>query len=168
MNETLFLYEVKPNETLSSIAEKIGMTENQLRDFHNSNCGKLGLLFFNNFIGIQKLVIPKDYKSPEKIWNEISEKLPSKIISQEIFAEKYLIKETFEQIGDEKIESEFSFNINLKNEKGEWVAEIIQTNFTTNNQTPDKKNEFNRFGLYGSNFANIFTNFRKRWSFGSF
>lgn len=142
MNEPI-LYEVKPNETLSNIAEKIGMTENQLRDFHNSNCGKFGLLLFNNFIGIQKLIIPKDYKSPENIWKEITESLPPKMITEEIYTDIYQVIESFEEIGEEKNEYEYLFEIKLRKdkikEKDVWIAETQQSNFIKNKEKPDKK-----------------------------
>ena len=145
MNEEFLIYEVKPNETLSDIAEKIGMSTEQLKDFHNVNCKDFSLPWFNNFFGIQKIVIPKNYKSPQQIWKEISEMLPSKAIQKGFFAKKYFVRETFEKIGEEKKKYEYSFEINLKKEKEEWISEVIQSGHITNHEKPDRKT--NNLGL---------------------
>lgn len=139
MNEEFLIHNVLSGESLSTIAEKIGMTSIQLRDFHNENCRKVNLPWFYNFWGIQKIVIPKNYKSPEQLWNEISENLPPKSLQSGIYEEKYLVQETFQQIGEEKMEYEYFLELNLKEVKNSLIAEIKQFGHTINQRKPDKK-----------------------------
>lgn len=139
MDEEFFIYEVKKGESLSEIAGKIGITDEQLINFHNSNCNDFGLPWFYNFVGVQKIVIPKNYKNPQQLWKEISEKLPSKIIQKETFAEKYSVTEIFEQIGEERKEHDYHVEIKLKREKEEWITEVNQSEFLVNGLKPEKK-----------------------------
>ncbi|WP_160139950.1 hypothetical protein [Chryseobacterium sp. c4a] len=139
MNEEFLIHDVLSGESLSTIAEKIGMTDVQLRDFHNENCRKVNLPWFYTFLGIQKIVIPKNYKSPEQLWNEISEKLPPQSLQPGMYEEKYVIQETFEQIGEEKMEHEYFLALNLKEIKESLIAEIKQSGHTINQRKPDKK-----------------------------
>lgn len=139
MDEEFFIYEVSYGEKLYEIAKKIGMTEEQLLDFHNSNCVDFNLPWFSNLAGIQKIVVPKNYKNPQQVWKEISERLPPKSIHKGIYEEKYFVQETFEQIGEEKMEFEYFFEINLKQEKDIWIAETNKFGHITNNEYPDKK-----------------------------
>ncbi len=139
MEEEFFMYEVNSGETLHEIAEKIGIQEEKLLQFHNSNCRDFNLPWFNNLTGVQKIIIPKNYKSPEQIWDEISERLPPKSMLKEIYEEKYLVKEIFEQMGEEKMQYEYLFELNLKQEKEIWIAETKKLRYITNQETPDKK-----------------------------
>lgn len=70
MNENILLYHVKPGDTLDKIGNKIGMTGDQLKDFHNAHCIKMDRLWFNNLVGVKQVIIPKEYKSPEQLKTE--------------------------------------------------------------------------------------------------
>ena len=63
MDENILIYEVKSGDTLDKISVKIGMTGDQLKDFHNSHCEKMEKLWFNNLVGVRQIIIPKQYKS---------------------------------------------------------------------------------------------------------
>lgn len=143
MNEESLIYEVKTGESLAEIAQRIGITDEQLINFHNSNCRDFGLPWFYNFLGIQKIVIPKNYKNTQQLWEEISKKLPSINVMAELFAEKYLISEIIERIGEEKIESKYLFKIDLKVDIKQtvesWVAKVQQFDFIKNGVKSDDK-----------------------------
>lgn len=139
MNYESLIYDVKPNESITEIAESIGMSTDELRDFHNANCEKMGLPWFYNFVAINKIVVPKNYKSPSQIWKELSEKLPAKTIHPELFSKQYNVAEVFEQIGENKMKYEHKIEINLKQEKEFFKAEIILRDYITNDEKPDKK-----------------------------
>lgn len=145
MDDNFLIHEVKAGETLSSIAQNIGMTEEQLRDFHNDNCERINLPWFYSFYGTSKIIIPKNYKSSEQIWKEITEKLPPKILQQSIYEEKYFVQETFEQMGEEKMQYEYLFELNVKQEKETCIAETKKSGHSTNHENPDKKT--NNLGL---------------------
>lgn len=139
MNYEPLVYDVKPNESINEIAESIGMSTDELRDFHNANSEKMGLPWFYNFVAISKLIVPKNYKSPSQIWKEISEKLPAKTIHPEIFSKQYDVAETYEQIGEKNMKYDYKIGINLKQEKDFIKAEIILRDYITNDEKPDKK-----------------------------
>lgn len=139
MNYESLIYDVKPYESITEIAESIGMSTDELRDFHNANCEKMGLPWFYNFVAINKIVVPKNYKSPSQIWKEISEKLPTKTIHSELFSKQYDVAEVYEQIGENKMKYEYKIGINLKQEKDFFKAEIILRDYIINDQKPEKK-----------------------------
>lgn len=139
MDDNFLIYEVKSGETLSSIAQNIGITEEQLRDFHNENCEKANLPWFYSFYGTSKIIIPKNYKRPEQIWKEITQNLPPKLLQESIYQEKYFVQETFEQVGEEKMQYEYIFELNLKQEKETWLASTKKSEHITNKENPDKK-----------------------------
>ena len=59
-------HKVRPDDSLSSIAARIHISENDLKAFHNQNCGKMNKLFVNNLKGIDFILIPTHLVSEEK------------------------------------------------------------------------------------------------------
>lgn len=135
MDDLLLIYEVQPNDTLFSIAHNIGMTEDELRDFHNANCQKTGLLLFNGFIGISKIVIPKNHKSLEQIDAELKSSLPKPIFSEDFFADSYQVLETF----DKDLNIAYTVALKAKSHKDQNLVTLTKSNFKRNNISPEDK-----------------------------
>lgn len=125
MVENLLIYEVQKNDTLFSIAEGIGMTSEDLRNFHNANCQKVGLLLFNGLTGIQKIVIPKIYKSEEKIRQENRIAVPPKIVSPGFFAQRYQVSESYESDYENKVEIDYSLDLKLQEDQKDSGKSLI-------------------------------------------
>ena len=135
MDDLLLIYEVQPSDTLLSIAQSIGMTADELRDFHNVNCQKVGLLMFNGFIGISKVVIPKNYKSPEQIDEELKNALPKPVFSEDFYANSYQVLETF----DKDLNISYTVSLKTKSNKEQNSITLTKSNFKKNNISPDDK-----------------------------
>ena len=95
MDENILLYHVKPGDTLDKIGDTIGMTGDQLKDFHNAHCGKMERLWFNNLVGVKQVIIPKDYKSPEQLQKERAKELPPLYLNEDFYADSYSVRESF-------------------------------------------------------------------------
>lgn len=143
MEDSFLIYEVKDTDSLGSIAGGIGMTAEELRDFHNANCGEAGLLWFNGLTGIQKVLIPKNYKSATQIRKENSDAAPSKSVSPEFYAEKYQVVESYESDFENKLEINYTLEIQLtkieENHVENFVASVHCYDFKKNGEKPDDK-----------------------------
>ncbi|MDR2238724.1 MAG: LysM peptidoglycan-binding domain-containing protein [Chryseobacterium sp.] len=71
MESSFIKYQVKPKDSLSSIALRMNMSVYDLKEFHNQHCGKMDKLWFENLTGVKFILIPVSYvsqnnKQPEK------------------------------------------------------------------------------------------------------
>jgi hypothetical protein len=143
MDENILLYQVKPGDTLDKIGDKIGMTGNQLKDFHNTHCGKMERLWFNNLVGVRQVIIPKEYKSAEQIRKEKETELPPSNVIREFYATGYTVKESFSDLSGEPLEIEYKIDVSFKrkqeiNSPGE-IINVKCYDFKKNGATPDDK-----------------------------
>ena len=143
MEDLITIYEVKPNDTLSKIGSEIGMTGDEVRDFHNENCEQNGLMYFNSLVGIQKIILPKNYKSATQIRKENLKAVPAKILTEDFYAKSYQILESYESDFENKLEISYTLDIQLKksekNNLQSFVASIKCYNFKKNGEKPEDK-----------------------------
>ncbi|WP_294307334.1 hypothetical protein [uncultured Chryseobacterium sp.] len=143
MNENILLYQVKPGDTLDKIGGTIGMTGNQLKDFHNAHCGKMERLWFDNLVGIKQIIIPKEYKSPEQLKREADKDLPPLHLTEDFYADRYFVKETFSGLSGNDLEIDYQVDIGLKKiqETGiaDYIADVRCYDFKKNGTVPDDK-----------------------------
>lgn len=143
MDENILLYQVKSRDTLDKIAGAIGMTGNQLKDFHNAHCGKMERLWFNNLAGVRQIIIPKEYKSPEQIRKEKETALPPSSITREFYATGYTVKESFSDGSGNSLEIEYKIDVSFKKKQDlDGPGEIVDVkcyDFKKNGTTPDDK-----------------------------
>ena len=143
MTDLLTIYDVKPSDTLEKIGSGIGMTADEVRDFHNANCEQQGLMYFNSLVGIQKIILPKNHKSAEQIRKENSDALPARTLSPEFFAETYQVLESYESDFENKLEISYTLDIHLKKPEGSYdhnfVSAVHCHDFKKNGQKPDDK-----------------------------
>ncbi|MBV6878695.1 hypothetical protein NG800_002285 [Epilithonimonas ginsengisoli] len=143
MDENILIYEVKPGETLDLIGAKIGMTGDQLKDFHNSHCEKMEKLWFNNLVGVKQIIIPKAYQSPEQLSLARKIELPSSSVTRDFYSNSYAVKETFVNTSQDDLELDYKVEVNFRSKKETNIAdEIIDvscTDFKKNGTKPDDK-----------------------------
>ena len=143
MEDLFTIYDVKPDDTLTKIGQKIGMSEDEVRDFHNHNCERNGLMWFNGLLGVQKLVLPKNFKSAAQIKKENSAAVPSKFLSPAFYADTYQVVESYESDFEKKVDITYTLDIQLKeleeNQIKKWVASVQSHDFKKNGQKPDDK-----------------------------
>lgn len=143
MDENILLYHIKSGDTLEKIGNKIGMTGDQLKDFHNAHCGKMERLWFNNLVGVKQVIIPKEYKSPEQIRKEKEKELPPFRVTVEFYAMGYTVKESFSGLSGIPLEIEYKIDVSFNKEQEiNSPYEIIDVkcyDFKKNGAIPDDK-----------------------------
>ncbi|KQR94395.1 hypothetical protein ASG01_00460 [Chryseobacterium sp. Leaf180] len=142
MVEDILIYDVQSGETLDTIGQKVGMTGDQLKEFHNANCEKMDKLWFNNLVGVRQIIIPKEYKNPEEVRKEKAKELPPASVTRDFYAKKYNIKESFSGLTENTFELEYSVDVNFRNKENnlpEEIAEVRCYDFKKNDNTPDDK-----------------------------
>ncbi len=143
MNDEITIYTVQPDETLISIAQRYEMTEPELRDFHNQHCHKVGLLWFSGFVGIQKIVVPNNYKSPSETAREYKHTLPPAELTAGFYGRQYSVIESYESNIEDTLHVDYTLNILLEADKSEadvqWVASVQCFGFLKEGAKPDDK-----------------------------
>lgn len=143
MTDLLTIYDVKPSDTLEKIGSGIGMTADEVRDFHNANCEQQGLMYFNSLVGIQKIILPKNHKSAAQIKKENLAALPARLLSPDFYAETYEVVESYESDFENKLEINYTLDIQLspieENHLRSFVAAVHCHDFKKNGQKPDDK-----------------------------
>lgn len=143
MDENILLYQVRPGDTLDKIAGTIGMTGNQLKDFHNTYCGKMERLWFNNLSGVRQVIIPKEYKSLEQISKEKEKELPPSRVIREFYAMGYTVEESFSDRSGIPLEIEYKIDVSFREEQkihGPYeIIDIKCYDFKKNGAIPDDK-----------------------------
>jgi len=139
----LVIYEVKSSDTLNSIAGTIGMTADELRDFHNANCQKVGLLWFNGLTGIQKVVMPKNYKSEQQIRQEIIDAIPPRNLPVNFYGTTYKVEESFENADGKELTVDYLVDISVEQKPDDdshhHISSVNCYDFKKEGAKPDNK-----------------------------
>lgn len=132
-------HKVRPDDTLTSLAQRINISENDLKKFHNQNCGKMNKLWVTNLKGIEFVMIPTHFITEEEQENQNLKMLPSENYFQNFHANQYSVEENFEHPG--KQDSKFNYTVNLKiqQRQNNFIADIELRNYTKNGNVPDDK-----------------------------
>lgn len=143
MDHSIIIYKIKPDDTLSTIGQKIGMSADEVRDFHNLHCERNGLMYFNSLIGIEKILLPKNFKSAAHIQKENTEAVPPKKLSPVFFAKSYQVVESYESDFENTVEISYKADIKLEdlkeNQTKILVATVAVSDFLKNGEEPDDK-----------------------------
>lgn len=143
MNISISTYQVKSGDTLESVSEKLGISAEALKHYHNTYCD-LKNLIGHNLNGIHEILIPPSEKIKEIKENQKeivqTQNLPSVYLTPKFYASNYEVIERFEQYNKEDMEINYSISVKLREtiDKG-FVAELKNTDFKKNNQDSDDK-----------------------------
>lgn len=143
MNISISTYQVKKGDTLESVSEKLGISAEALKRYHNTYC-ELKNLIGNDLKDIQEILIPpkekiSEYKETQKNI-ELSNNLPSIYLTKGFYASSYDVTERFEQLDKEDLEINYSTSVALREtpDKG-FIAETKTSEFMKNGESPDDK-----------------------------
>ncbi|MFC4163053.1 hypothetical protein ACFOWU_05265 [Epilithonimonas zeae] len=143
MDDNILLYDIQSGDTLEKIGVKIGMTGDELKDFHNSHCDKMDRLWFNNLVGVRQIIIPKQYKSPSQLKTELERELPPSSITRDFYADTYLVKESYSGIIQKNFEIEYKVDVGFRAKKDNnypfEIADIRTYDFLKDGSAPDDK-----------------------------
>ena len=143
MDENILIYEVKSGETLENIGARIGMTGDQLKDFHNSHCEKMERLWFNNLVGVKRIIIPKAYQSPDQVNIEKKKELPPSSITRDFYSNSYAVKEIFVSPSQDDLDLDYKVEVSFRSKKetnsADEIINVSCTDFKKNGTKPDDK-----------------------------
>lgn len=143
MDNNILLYDIQTGDTLDTIGGKIGMTGEQLKDFHNMHCGRMERLWFNNLVGVRQIIIPKEYSNPEQLLEEREKERPSSSITRDFYASTYSVEESFSEVSNSDLKIEYKIDVAFKKKQdNSFPYEIVDVRpygFTKNGVMPDDK-----------------------------
>jgi murein DD-endopeptidase MepM/ murein hydrolase activator NlpD len=132
-------HKVRPDDTLTSLAQRINISENDLKEFHNQNCGKMNKLWVTNLKGIEFVMIPTHFITEEEQENQNRKMLPSENYFQNFHANRYSVEENFEHPGKQESKFNYIVNLNIQQKQRNFVADVELKNYTKNGSVPDDK-----------------------------
>ncbi len=143
MDENILLYDIQTGDTLDKIGVAVGMTGEELKDFHNAHCSRMERLWFNNLTGVKQILIPKEYKSPETLRTEKEKELPPASVTRDFYADSYRIEEMFSGISEPHLKLEYNIDVSFRkmydNNLPYEAVDVRSYNFTKNGVFPDDK-----------------------------
>lgn len=132
-------HSIRPQDSLSSLASRIGITEEELKIFHNRNCGKMDRIWFRNLTGVEFILIPTLYLSEEKLKILQENMLPPAVYFPGFHAPEYLVSETFEESRQESSECKYTVHLTVRNNGDGFTAELSAEDFRINGAVPEDK-----------------------------
>lgn len=132
-------HKVRPDDTLTSLARRINISENDLKEFHNQNCGKMNKLWVTNLKGIEFVMIPTHFITEEEQQHQNRKMLPSENYFLNFHSSQYNVEENFEQPGKQDSKFNYIVNLNIQQKQRNFVADIELKNYTKNGNVPDDK-----------------------------
>lgn len=132
-------HNVRPQDSLSSLASRTGITEEELKTFHNRHCGKMDRIWFGNLTGIEFILIPTLYLSEEEQKIRRKNMLPPAAYFSGFHAPEYLVSETFEEPYHENQEFKYTVQLTVRNNGDGFTAELSAEDFRVNSTFPEDK-----------------------------
>ncbi|MFN3022008.1 hypothetical protein ACK1KB_13680 [Chryseobacterium sp. TY3] len=139
MERAFEIYHVKPKETLQQIAERFEMDAEELKTFHHLHYKAAGLRWFGNFVAVEKIAVPYNFKTKSQREKEHHANFPSKTFNKNFYEKSYLVKEKLAGKRSEELEFEYTADIELTEGNGQIIASISTKNFLKNGNVPDDK-----------------------------
>lgn len=132
-------HKIRLHDSLASLASRMRMTEEQLKEFHNQNCEKMDKLWFTSLKGVEFILIPTVYVSREEEEMRKKKMLPPVKYFSGFHASKYIATETFKESAEEDVRFNYSVILNIENGNDGFVAETSTEDFTKNGAVSEDK-----------------------------
>lgn len=132
-------HKVRPYDSLTSLAKRINISEENLKKFHNAHCGKMNRLWVTNLKGIEVVLIPTHFKTKEQQELHQRKMLPSENYVLHFHLDEYSVEENFRQPGKEDLKFNYTINLNIREKQGNLVATVDLKDHIKNGKTPDDK-----------------------------
>lgn len=139
ISQNFIKHKVRQDDSLVSLARRINVSENDLKNFHNQNCGDLPKLWVNNLQGIAFVFIPTNFITEEEKQVQLRKLLPPENYFLNFHSDKYFVEEETEQSGQEHVKFSYKINLNIEETKGKSVVVILLKDYTKNGNIPDDK-----------------------------
>ncbi|WP_412850451.1 hypothetical protein ACL0VS_15540 [Chryseobacterium sp. PMSZPI] len=134
-------YKVRSNDTLQSIASRVGMTGEELKLFHNSRCKKTDTIWFENLNEVKNIFVPTHFKTEKQKEQEQKNILPPALLSDSFFAKTYTVSETFESPFENPLHIDYIIDLDIHKDKDQnvYILSYYQKNFKSDGSTSDDK-----------------------------
>lgn len=135
-----FPYKIRNGDTLYSISSRLGITEEELKRFHNAHCEKMEKLWFGNLHGVKHLLIPVYYNREMQGMAEKHNNISSAQLPYLFFTGEYNVQEIFEYPQKPSLTIEYTIHLysKEKNEKGQIIT-FSRKDVKTNGEVPEDK-----------------------------
>lgn len=143
MNISISTYHIKKSDTLLSIADRFGVSVDELRKYHNTYCDIKNLIG-HDLKGVHEIIIPPSEKIEEFKKNRkeisLSSNLPSVYLTKDFYTLNYEAEERFEELNKEPLRINYLVSVELREmlDKG-FVAEVKTSKFKKDRTSSDDK-----------------------------
>ncbi|KQS94131.1 LysM peptidoglycan-binding domain-containing protein [Chryseobacterium sp. Leaf394] len=139
ISQNFIKHKVRPDDNLSSLAKRINISETDLKDFHNQNCGNLPKLWVNNLQGIEVVLIPTNFITEEEKQVQLRKLLPAENYHPNFHLSQYSVEEIIEQTGKEDLKINYTTDLNFREIESRFVVDVAVKDYTKNGNIPDDK-----------------------------
>lgn len=138
MNDTAKIHIVKAGESLTEIAGHYEMSADEIVTFHNFHCQALGLRWFQNFVGMDRIAVPARFKSKEQQKNEHLRNFPPRVFSRDFYAERFKVSEFF-STPEKEFEISYYLTLRFSKKENQNVVYISAGEFKKDGNDADDK-----------------------------
>lgn len=131
-------HSVRLQDSLASLASRMRMTEEELKEFHNRNCGKMDKLWFTNLRGIKCILIPTDYISRQNRTAQEENRLPSRYFPG-FHGSAYFVSEMLKRNDQANLKINYTVDLRVLNDREGFIAKMLLKDFRKNGKIPDDK-----------------------------
>ncbi|MDR2238215.1 MAG: hypothetical protein LBE92_18985 [Chryseobacterium sp.] len=141
MENTILEYRVRSGDTLKSISSRLGMTDEELKLFHNSHCPKTDIIRLKSLTGIRRILVPAVFKSEKQQREERKNRLPSSLLLDSFYASSYKVSENIESLYEPNISISYTVDLNLNKDhyKNQLILSYVQKDFKSDEQIVEDK-----------------------------
>jgi len=132
-----FDYKIRNGDTLYSISSRLGITEEELKHFHNTHCERMEKIWFANLHGVKHLLIPFQSNPEIQKTAEKHNPISSRQLAHLFFNGEYKVQEVFEYPKKPSLTIEYTINVKSK-EKGKIIT-FSRKDIKTNGEIPEDK-----------------------------
>ncbi|MFK7049369.1 LysM peptidoglycan-binding domain-containing protein [Flavobacterium columnare] len=143
MNISWSMHIVKKGDTLESVAQKLGISSQTLRQYHNTYCDLKEIIEENHLKGISAILLPssqeiQEFKEFEKK-NQTLNSLPLHYLPHNFYKPSYNIEETIESSAKAPFTVSYKATLKTTREKEGIIVSLANSYFQKEEETPEDK-----------------------------
>lgn len=135
MKKEYIKFNISGDITLTSIANRIGITPEELKKFHNDLCQNQEKIYFDNLKGLKFIFVPTNYKTYEEEKALLEAERPSNHYYKDFLFKNYSVIETYEKPHKEDLSIPYSIVIDFPEKENSSLLYISHTDFINRNES---------------------------------
>lgn len=132
-------YKIQNGDTLNSISLRLGITEEELKLFHNTHCEKMDVIWFSNLNYVDFLLIPLHFKTENQKESDRKNELPYLELFDSFYSKKYAAQETIEDPFKKFFFINYIVKLGIDKFNEYQIVNFDRQDFKTNGESPDDK-----------------------------